>query len=1014
MKKLVSACLAFILIISLLPQSGAQAATGTTIYINGDRLVTDQQPVITGGRILLPLRAVFEGLHAIVDYDSPTKTITASQSGTTIILRVGSRTASVNGQNVTLDVPAQVVGGRTLVPLRFVSESIGAQVDWQTGQVFITTVQAPVAVNAVTGLQAAVTGSQGDGRDVTVSFRASSGESAVSHYRVFAVKSGKASGFTTAAALSVSSRQYTTLLPTGRDQSLTFTAQSRDTDGEVLRADQPYVIFVLTVGQSNGQHALSGASPAFTLTASNTLPAVTNVRVSDIGDSNDGRDLRVTFNKLADETRLNHYRVYVVKSGNASSFNLQRALNVTAGNYTVVYRTGSNLSQTLESGARDVDGALLRNGNSYRVFVMAVGQTANSLSAASDAITLSQNLSLGAATNVAAFDVSDFGDGRDLRVTFNRVADESTIAQYRIIVVKSSKSDAFNLTAATNVSSRNYTAVSKTGAHINQLLASGARDTDGDLIRTGVGYRVFVLSVGTSAYSGSNTLSAASGVVTLVNNFGTQPAFNVGVADVSDFGDGRDLFVSFSRPGDESLINQYRIMVVPATNANAFNLAAANNVSSRNYTAVSKTGGNISQTLTSSARDVNGNLIRGGISYRVFILSVSQGGSGSSNALSAASNAITLSTNYSVPAVTNVTASDVNDFGDGRDLLVSFNRATDESQIGQYRVYVVKSANASRFTLATAVGVASSNYTTVSKTGAHISQTLAAGTRDVDGAPIQNGIEYRIFVLSVGSGASNGTNTLSSASGVIQLSNSSAQPVTGVTASDVSDFGDGRDLQVSFNRASDETRVRDYRILVVKSANASSFNLTAANAVASSNYTVIGKTGSNISQTLSAGARDTDGAPIQNGVAYKVFVLSVGTGSLTNALSTGSADLTLGSPVLPASGVVATVVQNGDKTELQVSFATALNESNISSYAVIAAPAGAPFDLAAANRAVSEGWYIQLQRGAGTRSTSLFASDRDSTGANLTAGGAYRIYVLSLPQSGGAGVLSDPSAEVRF
>jgi len=1013
-KKLVSACLAITLFFSLALHSGVQAANETTIYINGSRLITDQAPITTGGRIMLPLRAIFEALQAGVDYDAPTKTITAVKSGTTVILRLGSRTATVNGQSVTLDVPAQVIRGRTLVPVRFVSEAIGAQVDWQSNQVFITTFEASQPVSAVTNLYGTVNGSQGDGRDVSVNFRASSGESAVSHYRVFAVKASKAQSFNQSAALSVSSRNYTTVLPTGRDVNLSLALQTRDTDGETLRSGQSYVLYVLTVGNSNNQFALSNASASFTLTASNTLPSVTGVKATDVGDLNDGRDLRVAFNKLADESRLNQYRIFVVKSGNASSFNLQKALSVSSGNYTVVYRTGNNLSQTLDSTTRDVDGALIRNGTSYRVFVAAIGHTANSLSAASDIVTLSQNLSLGYATSVATLDVSDYGDGRDLRVLFNRATDESNIGQYRIMVVKTNKADAFNLAAANSVSSRNYTIVNKTGSNISQTLASGARDTDGDTIRSGVSYRVFVLSVGSGSFNGSNVLSAGSNALTLTSNYGTQPAYNVGVADMSDYNDGRDLFVSFNRPADESAVSQYRILVVRAANANSFTLASANNVSSSNYTVVNKTGNNISMVLPSGARDVNGSAIRNGTSYRVFILSVSQSNSGNSNALSAPSAEITLANNYSVPAATNIAASDVSDFGDGRDLLVSFTRATDESQIGQYRVYVVKNASAGSFTLASANSVASSNYTVINKTGSNISQTLAASARDTDGTPVQNGLDYRIFVLSVGTGASNGLNNLSAPSGTVQLGNGSAQPVSALSIADVSDFGDGRDLQVAFNRASDESRVREYRVMVVKSTSASSFTLAAANNVASSNYTVINKTGNNIVQTLSSSTRDTDGAPLQNGVAYRVFVLSVGAGSLTNAISSPSSDLTLGSPVIPVTGVSANVVQNADKTELRVSFTPPANDLGIAYYAVMVVPSGTSFDLTSANAAVSVNRFIQVSRG--QTSTVLFAGDTDVRGNALTAGGVYRVYVLSVPQGGApsAGTLSDPSGDVTF
>ncbi|MEI0736383.1 hypothetical protein VQ056_06370 [Paenibacillus sp. JTLBN-2024] len=175
-----------------------------------------------------------------------------------------------------------------------------------------------------------------------------------------------------------------------------------------------------------------------------------------------------------------------------------------------------------------------------------------------------------AATNVGVSDVSDYGDGRDLRVSFNRAADESNLYGYRIMVVKASDAPYFSLSDANNVSSSNYTSVGKTGYNITKTLASGARDVDGHSIRNGVNYRVFVLSVGSY---GSNALSSYSASITLTGNSNVYPATNVSVNDVADHGDGRDLQVSFTRAADESNLSGYRIMAVKSSDANSFNLS---------------------------------------------------------------------------------------------------------------------------------------------------------------------------------------------------------------------------------------------------------------------------------------------------------------------------------------------------------------------------------------------------------------------------------------------------------
>ena len=91
---------------------------------------TDQPPVMRNDRVLVPLRAIFEALGARVYYDDETKLITAKRNLTTIELTVGSDKLYVNGVETIIDTPAFVQNGRTLVPVRAVSEALGVTVDW--------------------------------------------------------------------------------------------------------------------------------------------------------------------------------------------------------------------------------------------------------------------------------------------------------------------------------------------------------------------------------------------------------------------------------------------------------------------------------------------------------------------------------------------------------------------------------------------------------------------------------------------------------------------------------------------------------------------------------------------------------------------------------------------------------------------------------------------------------------------------------------------------------------------
>lgn len=107
----------------------AAAWAAPQVILDGTQLSFDVPPIIDQGRTLVPLRGIFEALGADLNWDQNTQTVTATKAGTEIRLVIGGQ-AYKNGQPIKLDVPAQITNGRTLIPLRFVSEALGASVDW--------------------------------------------------------------------------------------------------------------------------------------------------------------------------------------------------------------------------------------------------------------------------------------------------------------------------------------------------------------------------------------------------------------------------------------------------------------------------------------------------------------------------------------------------------------------------------------------------------------------------------------------------------------------------------------------------------------------------------------------------------------------------------------------------------------------------------------------------------------------------------------------------------------------
>lgn len=108
--------------------------SGIQLMVNDAFLELDAQPKIVSGRTLVPVRGIFEELGAKVQWDQATQTATMTKDGTEVRVTIGSKTAYVGGEAKTLDVPAQLSqatgNARTLVPVRFISESLGALVGW--------------------------------------------------------------------------------------------------------------------------------------------------------------------------------------------------------------------------------------------------------------------------------------------------------------------------------------------------------------------------------------------------------------------------------------------------------------------------------------------------------------------------------------------------------------------------------------------------------------------------------------------------------------------------------------------------------------------------------------------------------------------------------------------------------------------------------------------------------------------------------------------------------------------
>ncbi len=129
-----------LLILPAAAQDSAYSAVKSVALVIGDKLAVvnnaavamDQPAYVKNGRTLVPFRFLAESLGATVSWDGKTKTALLTLRNTEVKVVIGSKSAYVNKKSTSLDVPAEINGGRTFIPLRFVSEAFGAKVHYDS------------------------------------------------------------------------------------------------------------------------------------------------------------------------------------------------------------------------------------------------------------------------------------------------------------------------------------------------------------------------------------------------------------------------------------------------------------------------------------------------------------------------------------------------------------------------------------------------------------------------------------------------------------------------------------------------------------------------------------------------------------------------------------------------------------------------------------------------------------------------------------------------------------------
>lgn len=132
---------------ALLASCCGTAMAVPSVFVNDQPLALEQPPVIVDSRTLVPMRAIFEALGCEVQWNADAQSVIAQKNLEYVSLMIGDNTLYADDRQITLDVPAQILNDRTMVPLRAVSEALHATVSWD-GDTETVTIITPVDESA--------------------------------------------------------------------------------------------------------------------------------------------------------------------------------------------------------------------------------------------------------------------------------------------------------------------------------------------------------------------------------------------------------------------------------------------------------------------------------------------------------------------------------------------------------------------------------------------------------------------------------------------------------------------------------------------------------------------------------------------------------------------------------------------------------------------------------------------------------------------------------------------------
>ena len=138
--------------------SASALANHLVVYVDGKpvEFKGGAEPMVYRGRVMVPMRGIFEALGATLTYDPTTRTVVAQRNNESVELTFGSKIAKKNGAEILLDTPPSIIKNITYVPMRFIAESLGAKLSYDKANMKLTIVTDPAPIGG--GADPSVTG----------------------------------------------------------------------------------------------------------------------------------------------------------------------------------------------------------------------------------------------------------------------------------------------------------------------------------------------------------------------------------------------------------------------------------------------------------------------------------------------------------------------------------------------------------------------------------------------------------------------------------------------------------------------------------------------------------------------------------------------------------------------------------------------------------------------------------------------------------------------------------------